>query len=322
MNSEFQLKNLLIDFKLGEINLFNAAFDLWVSNIHFTRVNATSLVVPSKGILSDDKMPSVSKKASGVFFSSHPTSGLLPKMSFCEGHIRYVPSQYRRFYTDLTGTFDDYEKKFSAKTRVNLKKKIRKFTEASGGKIKWSVSRTPVELLEFYKYARQISSMTYQEKLLDAGIPTGDDFQQKMLALAAQGQARGYLLFLNDEPIAYVYCPIEDGVVIYLSVGYDPKYREHSPGTVLQYLLLESLFAEKKFRIFDFTEGEGPHKEFFSTGSVPCADVYFFNLTVRNSLLIGIHYLLMVTSSLTVKILKKLGLHRRVKELIRFGRNV
>jgi hypothetical protein len=320
MNPEFQLKNLLIDFKLGEINLFNADFDLWVSNIHFTRAKTSTLTDPNNEIFTSSILPLDSKKASGVFFSSYPTNEILPKLSLYDGRICYVPSQYRRFYTDLTGTFESYEAKFSAKSRANLKKKIRKFNETSGGKIQWSVSRTPDELLEFYKYARQISLKTYQEKLLDCGIPTSEEFKKQMVLLAAQDQARGYLLFLHGEPVAYVYCPIKDGVVIYHSVGYDSKFREHSPGTVLQYLLLENLFAEKKFRIFDFTEGEGPHKEFFSTDSIPCADVYFFNVTVRNSFLIGMHYLLMVISRSIVKVLKTIGVHQRVKEMFRFGR--
>ena len=37
---------------------------------------------------------------------------------------------------------------------------------------------------------------------------------------------------------------------------------------------MQSLFAEQRFAAFDFTEGEGQHKELFATRSRLCGDVY------------------------------------------------
>ena len=41
-----------------------------------------------------------------------------------------------------------------------------------------------------------------------------------------------------------------------------------SPGTVLQYLALESIFDEKVNSYFDFGEGEGDHKKMFATNFI------------------------------------------------------
>ena len=118
-------------------------------------------------------------------------------------------------------------------------------------------------------------------------------------------------------PIAYIFCPVRDGILFYNYLGYDPEFRDWSPGTILQYLVLERLFSEGKFKMFDFTDGEGPHKEFFSTGNTWCADVYFLRRTVRNLLLLRLHSGLKTLSGATVKALDRLGVKSQIKKFIR-----
>lgn len=258
-----------------------------------------------------------SLKLDGMFFGSYPTEEELPKLAFQTGYLRFVRSAYRRFVVDLHGSFEDYEKKFSSKTRSTLRKKVRKFAEISGGTNDWKVYRTAPEMEEFFTLALPLSARTYQDKLLDAGLPGSAEFRSHARELAEADQARAYLLFHDGKPVAYVFCPIVDGALIYEYVGYDPEYRESSPGTVLQYLLLESLFQEQKFDIFDFTEGEGPHKELFATGSIRCADIFYFKPTLRNRLLVTTQAGLSSLSRATVNMLKKAGVDKRIKQMIR-----
>jgi CelD/BcsL family acetyltransferase involved in cellulose biosynthesis len=129
--------------------------------------------------------------------------------------------------------------------------------------------------------------------------------------------ARGYLLFHAEKPIAYIFCPAQDGNLLYQFLGHDPEYERWSPGTVLQYLALESLFAEGRFRTFDFTEGEGAHKEFFANRSVLCADIYYFRKSPKNYLIVGLHAGLYAASRGATRLLDRLGLKARIKKLIR-----
>ncbi len=78
--------------------------------------------------------------------------------------------------------------------------------------------------------------------------------------MASTDSVRAYVLFLHGKAVAYLCCPVVNGVLLYSYLGYDPKHADLSPGTVLQYLVFESLFEEKRFRAFDFTEGQGEHK--------------------------------------------------------------
>jgi CelD/BcsL family acetyltransferase involved in cellulose biosynthesis len=47
--------------------------------------------------------------------------------------LRYVPAQYTHYYTALSGTFEAYLSKFSAKTRNTLRRKIKRFLELGEG---------------------------------------------------------------------------------------------------------------------------------------------------------------------------------------------
>lgn len=255
----------------------------------------------------------------GALLRSHPTGKTLPRRSTMPEAIRYVPQQYERCTVDLQGPFDDYLQKFSPKSRSTLKRKVRRFAEYCGGMLRCEVYRRPEEMETFHRLAREVSAKTYQEQLLQAGLPTGDSFRNEMKTLASQGRVRAFILFNKDKPVAYLYCPIADDVLQYAYLGYDPACRQWSPGTVLQYCALESLFTEGCFRAFDFGEGEAPHKTFFATSSVRCADIYYFKKTMRNRLLIRSHMMVDSLSSAVGAILDGLNLKPRIRRWLRHG---
>jgi CelD/BcsL family acetyltransferase involved in cellulose biosynthesis len=255
----------------------------------------------------------------GFLIRSMPVAEVLPKLRRCGDFLRYVPSQYPRYYVDLRQSFDDYTGQFSPKTRSTIKRKIKKYAEHCQNAISWKVYRTEEEMQDFFLLAREVSAKTYQEKLLNAGLPDSEDFRRSMESLAREGRIRSFILFDGQRPVAYLHCPIHDGVLIYQYLGYDPKYLKMSVGTILQWLALEHLFKEGCFRLFDFTEGQSEHKRMFATHNVRCANVYFCRVTLRNILLLRSH---MAVDSLSAWIgvtLDRFGLKARIKKLIRFG---
>jgi hypothetical protein len=74
-----------------------------------------------------------------------------------------------------------------------------------------------------------VSALTYQERLLDAGLPAGPEALERMRALARRDQMRGWLLFVDARPISYLYAPAEGDTLIYAFLGYDPEFAELSP---------------------------------------------------------------------------------------------
>jgi hypothetical protein len=296
-----------LKFLLGEVPLGAVTFPCLTLDAYVTDL----LGGPPEPILLFDRFPPA---VAVLKAPSYPVPARLPRLSRLPGMIRYVPSQYRRYYVDLAGTFDAYLGRFSSKTRATLRRKVRKFAEISGGEIDWREFLGAEGLDEFHRLAVEVSRRTYQERLLQAGLPPRDRFQQ---ILATSPGARGYLLFVRERPVAYMFCPERSGNLLYQNVGYDPEYQHGNPGTVLLYLVLERLFAEGRHRAFDFTEGEGPHKEFFANQNVFCADIYYFRDTVRHWLLVTAHTGLYVGSRTLARTLGRAGLKDRIKKLVR-----
>ena len=194
----------------------------------------------------------------------------------------FVRQRYPRYHAALDISFDDYLARFSAKSRSTLLRKSRKLASRSGGMLDVRAYRTAEEAAEFHALARAVSAISYQERLLDAGLPDGPEALEEMRALAARDALRAWLLFLDGHAIAYLYGPAEGDTLVYSHLGYDPAFADLSPGSVLQLEAMRALMAEGRFRRFDFTEGEGQHKRQFATGHVESVDLLLVRPTPAN----------------------------------------
>lgn len=303
------IRPVVLPCRLGERSLFTVKFLMLAK-----RPNPFGSAVHAEPPVDMEAWPAA---VEGVLYRSCPIRKPLPRHGRRDGAIRYVPQQYRRYYVDLHGSFEAYLKHFSAKSRATLKRKVRKFADFSEGAIRWHEYRSAAEMDEYCWLAHEVSVKTYQERRLKLALPTGEHVQRQMRELAGRGSVRGYVLFDQDLPIAYLQCPIEEGVARYQYLGYDPEFARWSPGAVLQYLVLEKLFDEGALRIFDFGEGEGPQKAFFATGSIFCADIYYLRWTARNRSLTQLHATLDGISSGTGRLLDAVRLKRIVKRWLR-----
>lgn len=255
-------------------------------------------------------------------FPSYPISKVPPTLRVDGDRLVYTPKTFPNYFVDLSldGGFGQYLQGFSSKTRSTLRRKVRRFAEAcSDGTLDWRVYRTPAEIDQFLGVAVGVSERTYQARLLDCGLPTEPEFRESALDLAREGLAYGFMLFADTRPVAYVFSQRRGGVVSYDYVGHDPEFNALSPGTVLQYQLLEYLFADPEARVFDFTEGEGPHKALFATGQRLCAKSLFFPRTFHTGLLVRCHLLLGKLNGFIDVLADRLALRQRIRRLIRRG---
>jgi|TARA_R100000049_G_C1952760_1_gene102068 CelD/BcsL family acetyltransferase involved in cellulose biosynthesis len=228
-----------------------------------------------------------SATADGVRVLSAPLTMVDEIAQRFPGHIAGAREDFRRHYIAMDGSFEDYLARFSGKTRSTLRRKSRKFAQADGGTLDVRSYSTAEEVSRFLVLALPLSEKTYQARLLDAGLPDSEQARAAMLADAAAGALRCFLLFLHGEPVAYLALPVHGDTLVYAHLGYDPAYAALSAGTVLQMEALRMLFAEDRFRFFDFTEGEGAHKALFGTHSIACCSFILLRPTLANRLLLG-----------------------------------
>ena len=297
----------LLNYRLGEITLAKRSLNL------LRKVYSLNDIRSFAGA---PDLPVLPPELDGYLLANIPGEGISGSIDRQGPHLAYCLKAYLRCYIDMSGDFNAYQAKFSSKTRSSINRKVRKFSDHAGS-LDFRCYQTPVELKEFFELARPVSASSYQERLLDCGLPTDQKFMDDAIQAASRDQIRAFMLFSGDQAVSYLYCPVQDGVLEYAFLGYLPEFSKLSPGTVLQWLALERLFAEKRFTAFDFTEGESEHKRFFSTHQTPCKLQLLLRPTLSARLKAGLHRDVDRTSTLLGDSLEKLGLKSRIRKWLR-----
>lgn len=267
----------ILYFQLGPVRLFEVP------------VRALTLTSNPFVLGPDLEIPladAVAKGCQALVVTAMPVDRRFATMCFDRGALRYAARYGDRYVVDLQGSFAEYIKKFSKKSRGNLHRAAKKFTASI------REFRTPPEIGRFRDIAVAISHASYKRKL-GWGFQEGDDFARQLKIDAAAGRVRGYVLMSDDQPAAYVFCRIDRDVIVYKHIGYDERSADKSPGTTLLYLMLQKLFDEREFRILDFDGTEYyEYKEFFATRAINCARVFWFRPRLPEIVLFGMHWIL------------------------------
>lgn len=230
--------------------------------------------------------------------------------------VSYVPRIEKLHYVELTGTFEAYLGRRSAKSRYNLKRAIQRLQGSDSGSI-IEILTDAKDMARFQNIACLISRETYQSKLLDAGFPESSEYLASMEAIAEEGRARAYLLKEEGKPIAFAWCTSQERQLTYQIIGYLPSRAAVSPGSVLLTLILEDVFRAGHYDRFDFGVGDAPYKSSFATHTMEFADVYLFRPKWRSILLVNAHWQTEKFSVAIGNLLERWGFKKRIKLLMR-----
>jgi hypothetical protein len=253
-------------FQLGEWTLASRRIHAAVLARHFLELGGLEELAPPRDDFADCACFAV---------MSQPVAGRLPLVAWQSGLLRYAPHQYEHAVVLFEGDFERYLKtQFPRERKRKLQYQVRRLCQHVGSDAPVRDYRSEAELREFYRLATALSARTYQMKLLGRGL--ANEPVEQWARLASRGGARGWILMHGERPIAFIAGRVRGGVFEDEYIGYDPAYARLGPGNVLQYLVLEQLFAERSYRVWDFGEGEGLHKSRFANLCVPCADLYYF----------------------------------------------
>lgn len=227
--------------------------------------------------------PEPLQESHGIRFTSVPCAVLDTVRARYPSWLMTGFQGYGRHYIAMSGlSYSDYLGKFSSKTRSGFNRKRRRLADAMDGDLHVDEFRSEADVDRFMADAVPLSRRSYQGRLLGVGLPEGPEAVDAMKALARRGEMRGYILYGKGQPLSYLYLPTTGGVVVYAYLGYDPEAGNLSVGTVLQLEALERLFAEARYRFFDFGEGTGQHKDMFATHSVDACSFFLLKPGITN----------------------------------------
>jgi hypothetical protein len=261
-------------------------------------LNAVTLVSNPFVVDADLAIPiaeAAAQRCRAVVVSAVPVGRRFGTMRFERGALRYAARYGDRYVVDLQGTFSEYLGKFSKKSRGNLQRTAKKFATGSNAVSPIREYRSASEIRAFRDIAVAISRASYKSAL-GWGFEEGESFARRLEVDAAAGRVRGYVLMCDGQPAAYVFCRIDQNIIVYKHIGYAARFAHNSPGTALLYLMLQRLFAQGEFRLLDFDGTEYyAYKKFFATRAISCARVFWFRPRLPEVALFGAHWGLMAT---------------------------
>lgn len=301
-----------LSFRVGVLGLHEAWLDTLVQTAHVSRL------CPGDG--SEPPLAELARLGGQVaYLPSCPIDGEVPAVEVSNGWIRYLAQRFPHYFTRVDQDFATYEHEHLSKSaRKKLRKTVRRFKREVGGQLDYREYRGVAGIDAFVPLAKQVSAKTYQQKLLGRGFAPDSSLNWRVREDARADRARGYLLFAGDTPVAFNYCWLaEDDIMIVDVGGYDPAYAKWSPGTVLDFLMLEASFTDPTLSVVDFGEGQGDYKERFATDRLDTAKVYWFRPTPRHIAVFGGHLLISRAYHEARSLLEKLGWFEPLRRLAR-----
>lgn len=307
---EWSREQFSLSYELGDIVLFAEKLNGIVCLTHFLNMIEDSSrnyseVFKEYGV-SVAKIPSC------------PVSGTTPRLTSRNGVIVYNVSTYEHHYINTQNGFEGYLSKFRSKTRSTLKRKVAKLFDGDREGSYLKKFKKSEEIEKFLQLASMVSAKTYQHRLFNRGIPSNAEFSREAMEKAEQGLLRGYLLYFEGKPIAYTYVPtVNQGVLLYDYNGYDPEYSKLSPGTVMQYGIIEDLCEDPDVNYYDLCAGQDDAKTLFSTDSIYCADILVLKKSLKNWAVVLAHMAVSDFSRKIGRALARMNLKTHLRKYIR-----
>ncbi|MFO1435805.1 MAG: GNAT family N-acetyltransferase [Gammaproteobacteria bacterium] len=220
-------------------------------------------------------------------------------------HI-YKPYNTRPFhYVELPPTHEEYMAGFGSKQRFTLKKKVRKLSEAFPGKVEMRRIST-TEGIEFLTDSvRQVIEKSWKAQELARAIPESIEKQDVLRCVAERGLLRSHVLIVDDKPCAFIVGYLYNGIYHYADLAYNADYADHSPGTVLLFLVIEDLIKEDHVRFINFGITDAQYKRVFGNRHVEDAALLILRPCLKNSLRLGLHRAFRDSKSFVKRLLKR-----------------
>lgn len=184
-------------------------------------------------------------------------------MSNSDGMFKIRPSDICP-YTNLPETIEKYELRLPKKLRYTIRHQNKLLGEK--GRLTFSVSRTASELrnhleIFFDLHQRRQRSKGERGKYFDSRWRTA--FHEISSKLLEAGVLRLGILWIDSRPAACLYNLRLHDREYYYSVGMEPEFAQHSPGTLLQYYMIREAIKDN-VKVYDFGRGNEIYKSWWT----------------------------------------------------------
>jgi hypothetical protein len=230
----------------------------------------------------------------------------------------YFPTIHSHWRLTIPGTYDEYFRHLSARTRARLKNDMNKLLKKYGEvlRIRYYDQKDDLEMI--LKDMEYITQKTYKRRL-GFGFVDNALTRQRYLVASKKGWLRVYFLYFSDIPIAYWSGFHFESKYYGEMTGYDPEYRDYSPGIFLLMKMIEHLYNEYKVTMIDFGQGDSEYKYIYCNERCEKASLYIFSPAMK-IVLLNVARMIIVSASRVIEFfLDRFQLKGKLKRIWRHG---
>jgi hypothetical protein len=205
--------------------------------------------------------------------------------------------------------------RMSRERRKHTKASVKKLETRPAGRPRIVCYRHASELDELFRNVEEIAHKTYQRGLC-VGFEDSRLVRQRLELGARKGWLRAYVLFLSERPCAFWIGMLYRGTFVSEYMGYDPEFRQYSPGIVLIMRVLEGFCRRSDGDIvceLDFGLGQAEYKNALCTRSWQEGCVFIFSTTPRGLALKFLRTVIRLAEETARKLLNASKLFPRLK---------
>ena len=226
-------------------------------------------------------------EASGAEFFGLPTDSPLYSAAmrvpafFCRDHF---PATTIHRYLVLPDSFQEFLSGLPAKERQNIKYRHKRLIKKFSGKVQLNRFWEEDDVRDLVAAAEEIAQKTYQ-RAFGRGFTLAE--AEGLRAEARAGSLRAYILYIDNNPSAFLISRWHKGILYGTYAGHDPKYAEYSLGRYLLMCCIEDCFLRnggERTLIIDPGVGDQPYKRLFTNSERQDAHVAVYPPTLTGFL--------------------------------------
>lgn len=202
------------------------------------------------------------------------------------GHLSMPASSSPYLIADAS--WDSFYNQRSIRFKKAMRNKINKINKS--GAVKIQKYSTPEEVKRVLPIIFEIGLKGWKHKINNAISSTEENkrfYTQLSETMSSLGWLNIWLLSLNEKPIAFEYHIRHKNTIHGLIADYDEDYRELSPGSILDFNIMQHIFNNEKCE-YDLGSGNSFYKMNWTEKAKRYQSHYFYNNTFNGKSLIFI----------------------------------
>lgn len=227
-----------------------------------------------------------------------------------------IPVSNMHWAMSIPHSIDEFYAMRSRKHRYWLRRISKILDKDSHGNICFKTFLKKEEVATLCHDVEEVAKHTYHRGI-GAGFIDGKQ-ERDILEYRAEKEAlRGYVLYINNDPVAF-WIGIQYLNTFYLAyTGYLPQYEKYELGTILFLKLVEDIISCKTIHTIDFGFGDAAYKRRFGDTSWEEISIYLFPHTLKGFTLNAARTCFALTYKLSIRVLERLNLLEKVKKFWR-----